>query len=86
MLVHVRLAEPYWRTVGQRDLELELEDQAHISDLLALLTKRYPALQQELVQAPPHLFIDDQEVGEQSLLKEGDRLYVLWPIAGGKQG
>jgi len=84
MLIYVRLAEPYWRTVGQRDLELELDDQARISDLLDLLTKRYPVLQQELVQAPPHLFIGDQEVSKQSPLKEGDRLYVVWPIAGGR--
>ena len=80
------MGEPYCRTVSQRDVELELEDQAHISDLLALLTKRYPALQQELVQAPPHLFIGDQEVDEQCPLKEGDRLHMVWPIAGGVQG
>lgn len=86
MLIYVRLAEPYWRTVGQRDLELELEDQARVSDLLALLTKRHPALKQELVQAQPHLFIGELEVSEQSPLEEGDRLYVVWPIAGGTQG
>ena len=44
MRIHVRLAEPFWRTVGQRDLELELEDSAAISDLLAVLQGRFPAL------------------------------------------
>ncbi|HLA97846.1 MAG TPA: MoaD/ThiS family protein [Anaerolineales bacterium] len=83
MRIHVRLAEPFWRTVGQRDLELELEDSAAISDLLAVLQGRFPALVEEMAQAQPHFFIDEQESGPETPLQDGARLHIVWPVAGG---
>lgn len=83
MLIRVRLAEPFWRPVGKRDLELDLAAGARVADLLARLRNEYPALAVEMDQSPPHIFIDDMEVSQASFLTEGGRVYLVWPVAGG---
>jgi hypothetical protein len=81
--IHIRLAEPFWRSVGIRNLSLKIADGSRVSDLLALLRKDYPALSVELDQSPPHIFIEDMEADAASFLTEGGHLHIVWPVAGG---
>lgn len=83
MRIHVRLAEPFWRTVGQRELSLELKERAQVTDLLALLRQRYPALGREMDEIIPHIFIGEEEASPQTPLTEGARVHLVWPVAGG---
>lgn len=83
MRVQVRLAEPYWRVVGQRDLELALEENALVADLLATLQREFPALAREMAEASPHIFIADMEADLQTPLEDGDLVHLVWPVAGG---
>ena len=83
MQVHVRLAEPFWRAVGQRRLQMEVGLNARVSDLLALLCSQFPALETELAEASPHIFVGDAEASMDTGLKEGDNVHLVWPIAGG---
>ena len=77
------MAEPFWRAVGQRDLVLELDQECRVDGLLARLQEAFPDLKRELLEAPPNIFIGEQEVGPDVLLAEGDRVYLVWPVAGG---
>ena len=81
--VHIRLAEPFWRIVGQRELELELKQPSQVSDLLALLFQRYPKLEEALTEAEAHIFLGDEEVDLQAQLTDGAQVHLVWPIAGG---
>lgn len=83
MRVNVRLAEPFWRSVGQRDLELEIKEHARVRDLLDLLEGKFPALAQEMARAQPYIFIDEQEAAHETNLQDGARVHIVWPVAGG---
>lgn len=83
MRVHVRLGEPFWRVVGQREVTVELPAGSRLADLLAHLRQAYPALDAELVEAPPLLFRGDEEAAPDDPLAPDDRVHLLWPIAGG---
>jgi len=83
VLIHVRLAEPFWKHAGTRDLELDFPNGARVSDLLARLRADYPALASEMDQSPPHIFIEDTEVSPASFLTESGRVHLVWPVAGG---
>lgn len=83
MQVTVRLAEPFWRAVGQRDLALDLESDARVSDLLAVLRNRYPALGRELAETRASIFVGEAEVGLEVVLNPGDHVHLVWPVAGG---
>lgn len=83
MQITVRLAEPFWRAVGQRDLKLELGDRARISDLMTHLRQQYPGLAEEIDAAPPHIFLGEEEADLQTSLSEGDHVQLVWPVAGG---
>ncbi|HJW90950.1 MAG TPA: MoaD/ThiS family protein [Anaerolineales bacterium] len=83
MHIHLRLAEPFWRAVGQRDMELELAENAQVGDLLALLLLRHPALAKELAESPPIIFAGEDEINAQAPLKDGMHLHLVWPVAGG---
>lgn len=84
MRVTVRLGEPFWRAVGQRETTLALETGATAERALAVLTQRYPALAPELNngEAHPALFINDESASSNSLLTDGATLYVVWPVSG----
>jgi len=83
VLIHIRLAEPFWRAVGKRDLNLNIAEGSRVSDLLVLLRRDYPALSAEMDQSPPHIFIEDVEASHDSLLNEDARIHFVWPVAGG---
>jgi molybdopterin converting factor small subunit len=81
--ISIRLAEPYWRSAGQRDLQLEMPPGSFVRDLLADLFRHYPPLEMEMKEAPPAIFIAETEADLDSPLQDGDRVYFVWPIAGG---
>ena len=85
MKVTVHLGEPFWRTTGQREVVVSLTDRARVSDALAALIKRYPALAPDLSgrEARPVIFLDDGEAALDSPLVEGAKLHVVWPVSGG---
>ena len=83
MNIHVRLAEPFWRVVGQRNLDVELTAGSRMADLLAALLAQYPALAQEFADAPPLLFVGEDEADEETALADGRHVHLVWPIAGG---
>jgi molybdopterin converting factor small subunit len=83
MKINVRLAEPFWRSVGQRDLTLEVDEGARVSDVVERLCILYPSLGKELAENPPLLFVDEHEVTPENLLVDGNRVYLMWPVAGG---
>lgn len=83
MNIQVRLAEPFWRSVGRRDFQVEMEENGDLSELLSTLQKQYPALIIEMEEETYHIFINEEENGLDALLREGDRVHIVWPIAGG---
>jgi molybdopterin converting factor small subunit len=83
MRVQVRLTEPFWRSVGKRVLEIEVEENALVGDLMRLLTKTYPELGREFAEAAPMVFVGEEEAAAESLLEEGQLVHLVWPIAGG---
>jgi molybdopterin converting factor small subunit len=84
MLLNVRLAEPFWRAVGKRELRIELNDGSCVKDLLQHIEESYPAFKQEINASPPTIFIGDHEVNLQTELKDGAQVHLVWPIAGGR--
>ena len=83
MIIHIRLSEPYWRTVGQRKLDLELEDGQSVNDLLNALCGRNEGLAQEMEEAPPVIFVDEVEASMETELSHDSHVHMVWPIAGG---
>ena len=83
MQIQIRLAEPFWRPVGKRELNVEVAEGARIADLLSALGSEYPALSAEFAQTPPTIFIGEDEAEADSVLTENARIHFVWPIAGG---
>ena len=83
MQIHIRFAEPFWRAVGLREIEMDINPASRADDLLAALRDKYPSLGIEFDQTPPHIFIGDVEMTRDSLLTDGARVHLVWPIAGG---
>lgn len=83
VLIHIRLAEPFWRAVGLREIEMTINPASRADDLLVALREQYPSLGIEFDQTPPHIFIGEVEASRNSLLTNGARVYLVWPIAGG---
>ncbi len=83
MKINVRLAEPFWRAVGLREIEMTMNPASRADDLLIALRKQYPSLGLEFDQTPPHIFIGDVEVTGDALMTDGARVHLVWPIAGG---
>lgn len=81
--VNVRLAEPFWRAVGKRELIVELRSGSRIENLLEILKERYPAFEREIKVSPPTIFIGEDEVELQTVLEDGVQVHLVWPIAGG---
>lgn len=81
--IHVRLAEPFWRVVGERELEIRLPAGSTVDSLINQLIELYPDLDEEFRQAPPLVFIGDSEVDQETHLEEGANVHLVWPIAGG---
>jgi molybdopterin converting factor small subunit len=83
MQITLRLGEPFWRTVGRRNLEWTLAPSATLADLLDELCRAFPGLAQELQDAPPHLFVGEEEADPAAPLADGSHVSLLWAVAGG---
>lgn len=83
MHIMVRLAEPYWRCVGRRELSLEVEESACVGDLVALFRQHYPALSQEMDEAAPLIIVGEAECSSDTALTAGCCVHLVWPLAGG---
>lgn len=83
MQIHIRLAEPFWRVIGQRNITLELEENTNVAMLLALLQQQYPELTTEFDSSPPMIFVGEEEVNPEMILKDNNKIHLVWPIAGG---
>ena len=83
MNIHVRLAEPFWRSVGQRELDLTLPPASNVDALLILLRERYPRLSLDFDQCPPNIFIDEEEADAHTPLQDGARAHFVYPVVGG---
>ncbi len=83
MRISVRLAEPYWRAVGRKDLSLEIDAPSQVGDLLALFRRSYPRLGAEIDSAAPLVFVDEVVAEPGMPLHDGCCVYLVWPVAGG---
>lgn len=83
MKINVRLAEPFWRAVGLREIEMTMNPASRVDDLLVALREQYPRLSIELDQTPPQIFIGDAETSHDSVLTDGARVHLVWAITGG---
>ncbi len=85
MNVTVRLGEPLWRQIGQREVEIELPESARVVDLIDQLAARFPALRAWLSgdEVPPTVFLGEALADAQTPLHEGDRPLLAWALAGG---
>ena len=85
MRVIVHLGEPFWRTVGRREVEVALTEGATVADAFSALKQLHPALAAELEngEAQPAIFVSDEEARLESPLREGEKIHVVWPVSGG---
>ena len=83
MQVMITLGEPYWRSAGERELSLELEEGVRLADLLVIIRQTWPALARDMDEATPVLFVDDLQADPETRLEGGNRVHMLWPVAGG---
>ncbi|MCL5961285.1 MAG: MoaD/ThiS family protein [Chloroflexi bacterium] len=94
MRVHVKLTEPIWRTIGARDIEVEMPgEQATVGAVLGSLAKEHPKFAEEIYSGSGlgdyyyGLFLNDRAVNlgqrDDVLARDGDEVFILLPIAGG---
>ena len=95
MVIELKMGDPLWKVVGQRQIKLELADGATVADALAHLRSTYPDFGAALgagggtqLGVPFNFFVNRKLVKDRDLaqhrLKAGDRLYILAPIVGGE--
>lgn len=85
MKIDVRLGEPFWRQIGEKQVSLELQTGDSIRDMINELVAQFPVLQEYLNQAevPPTVFLNDEIVQMDTSLHEGDCPTLMWAISGG---
>ena len=85
MRIYIHLGEPLWRTAGVKELSLELAAPATVSSALAALEARLPALWSDLEEGeiPPTVFLGEEIATPETPLTDGDRLLLVWALAGG---
>jgi hypothetical protein len=85
MRVVVHLGEPFWRRVGQREVELDLANGATVADAFVALAQAHPTLRTDLGddELQPATFMNDAEALPEAPLAPGARLYIVWPLSGG---
>ena len=96
MHIDVKMGDPLWKAVGQRQVSLELADGTTVAQALAQLARTYPDFGASLdaggtrLGVPFNFFVNRKLVKDGDLaqrrLKQGDKLYILAPIVGGGIG
>jgi molybdopterin synthase sulfur carrier subunit len=80
--VHVRLGAGFSRILGRAQLQLELPAGATVDDLLLRVGEAHPDLASGLGSAL--IVVDGSQAGSQRELREGERVALLLPVAGGQ--
>jgi len=80
--VHVRLGAGLSRTFGRAQLQVELPPGATVQDLLRRVGEAHPELASGLGSALT--VVDGSQAGSARELKEGERVALLLPVAGGQ--
>ena len=83
MQIIIRFGEPFWRAVGERNLTLEVAPGITAGFLVEHLCHEYPALSKELLEAPPHIFINEEPAQEETHLEDGALIHLVWALSGG---
>ncbi len=93
MQITIHLGEPVWRLVGQKQVIVRLDGETRtVAGVIGELGKQFAGLDAELRGqtgdfVPYALFLNDEQVRwaevENTRVKEGDRVRVILPIAGG---
>jgi len=93
MRITFKLGEPLWRTVGKREVAVDVPPSATVGHALTALATTYPAAGQELHSRDGQadfyysLFVNDRLVPfankDQVTVKDGDVITILLPLAGG---
>ena len=96
MKITVKLGAPLSVVVGERKATLNMPNDATVADVLAALRERYPGfeeglrgkgLRQPFDQVIYSLFVNARplpfERAETTPLRDGDRVYLFLPVAGG---
>lgn len=81
MNVSLRLFASLREIVGERELRLELQDGARISDLRQQLIEKYPAITPAIQTAV--FALDDEYVAVDAALQEGSDVALIPPVSGG---
>jgi molybdopterin converting factor small subunit len=89
--ITVKLGAPLSVVVGERKATLNMPNDATVADVLAALRERYPGfeegLRQPFDQVIYSLFVNARplpfERAETTPLRDGDRVYLFLPVAGG---
>ena len=81
MNVNVRLFAGLHDLLGQREIRIELADDATVAELRRELARRYPVVTPYL----PTLIcaVDDEYVDPEHTLKDGDDVAIIPPVSGG---
>jgi molybdopterin converting factor subunit 1 len=77
--VRVRLFAAYREAAATRTLEAPLPSGARVRDLVDLLAQRIPALR----AAPGMVAVNQNYVGQDYELREGDEVALIPPVSGG---
>ncbi len=81
MKVKIALFSVYREAVGEKEIEIEIGDDAKIKDVVQLLVERYPSLRKLIEYA---IFsINYEYADENSRIREGDTIAIFPPIGGG---
>lgn len=81
MKIKIELFSVYREAIGEKEIEIEIKDDAKIKDIIQFLTKKYPSIRKFIGYA---IFsINHEYADENRSVKEGDEIAIFPPIGGG---
>jgi len=94
MRIVVKLTEPIWRAVGERQVVVEVDrDEASLAEVLESLVKAYPPLAKDfsrsydVLDANYSVLLNSKLVSfarsQQIAVRDGDQMVIMLPLAGG---
>ncbi|MGI8737591.1 MAG: MoaD/ThiS family protein [Candidatus Eremiobacter antarcticus] len=81
VLVHVRFFASHREAIGRDRVDLQLNDNATAADAYASICRQFPSMRPE--HAGIAFAVNQQHVKPAAVLKNGDELAILPPVAGG---
>lgn len=94
MIVNLRLGEPIWRKINQRDLVIDrIVPGISMSDFITELGKRYPELAEDMLRESGDLDFHFAIIlngcqtrwseSKQTFLSNNDKVMIIMPLSGG---